>query len=326
MRAVVAPGDGTISVRERPDPRPGTGQVVVKIGSAGLNRADLLQRRGLYPAPPGSPPDIPGLEFAGEVVELGEDVSTLAVGSRVFGIAGGGCQAEQLVVHADHCALIPEGLETIDAGAVPEVFVTAHDAMRTRAHLTDGEHVLVHAVGSGVGTAVVQLAKAWGCSVTGTARSPEKLRRAESLGIDTAVLARSPLEPAALADAITSQAEQPDVVVDLVGGPYVVADILAAAPQGRIVVVGTLAGGSADLPLHLIMAKRLEIHGTVLRARSVAHKADAMQRFAGEVVPMLATGAVAPIIDAVFPLDDAAAAYELLESDTTFGKVLLRTA
>ncbi|HEY7439098.1 MAG TPA: NAD(P)H-quinone oxidoreductase [Acidimicrobiia bacterium] len=323
MRAVVAPGDGRIEVLDRPDPRPGPGQVVVAVAGAGLNRADLLQRQGLYPAPPGSPADIPGLEFSGEVIERGEGVATPIVGQRVFGVTGGGCQAERLAVDARHCALVPDAVDLAEAGAAPEVFVTAHDAMRTRAALQPGESVLVHAAGSGVGTAVVQLAKAWGCPVTGTARTAGKLDRAAELGLDHGIVPGDPFDPSELAAQLVNAAGALDVTIDLVGGPYVVADVLAAALLGRIVIVGMLAGGRADLPIGLVMGKRLAIHGTVLRARSDEHKAAAMRGFADEVVPLLADRSVAPIVDRTFPLEQAAQAYELLASDTTFGKVLL---
>jgi putative PIG3 family NAD(P)H quinone oxidoreductase len=324
MRAVVAPGDGRIEVLDRPDPRPEPGQVVVAVAGAGLNRADLLQRQGLYPAPPGSPADIPGLEFSGEVIELGEGVTTLVVGQRVFGVTGGGCQAEQVAVDARHCAPVPETLDLVDAGGVPEAFVTAHDAMRTRANLQGGENVLVHAVGSGVGTAALQLAKAWDCPVTGTARTEDKLDRASALGLDHGIVPVSPFDPSELAQQVVGVAGEPDVTIDLVGGPYVVADVLAAALLGRIVIVGMLAGQQADLAIGLVMAKRLAIHGTMLRARSVEHKAAAIRGFADEVVPLLASRSVAPIVDRTFPLEQADEAYELVASNTTFGKVLLR--
>ncbi len=182
MRAAVFPGDGTVIVTDRPDPEPGDGQVLVRVHGAGLNRADLSQKAGFYPAPPGVPADIPGMEFSGEVSGLGPGVSTLAVGDRVFGILGGGAQAELLVAHETNCARVPDHLELVHAGGIPEVFVTAHDALCTRAGLQSGEHVLVHTVGSGVGTAVVQLAKALGCTVTGTARTETKLAAPESSG------------------------------------------------------------------------------------------------------------------------------------------------
>lgn len=323
MRAVIAPGDGRLELAERPDPHPGPGEVLVRVHGAGINRADLLQRAGRYPAPPGVPPDIPGLEFAGEVAELGAGVSAPTVGSRVFGIVAGGAQAELVVVHASHCAPVPADLELVAAGGLPEALVTAHDAMRTRAALAPGEHVVVHAVGSGVGTAALQLAKAWQCTVTGTARSEAKLARAAALGLDHGVLVAGEVEPSRLAQDVVAAGGAPDVVIDLVGGPYVTADVLAAAPGGRIAVVGTLAGGSATLPLLALMGKRLAVHGTVLRPRSVSEKANATAAFVREVVPLLDRGIIRPVVDAIVPLADVSDAYARLASNDTFGKVVL---
>ena len=323
MRCVIAPGDGTTVVEDRPLPEPGAGQVRVRVHGAGLNRADLLQRAGFYPAPPGIPPDIPGLEFAGIVDACGAGVMSPAEGERVFGVTGGGAQAEYVVVPAAHCTRVPDGLDLVDAGGVPEVFVTAHDAMRTRARLTAGEHVLVHAVGSGVGTAVVQLAKAFGCTVTGTARTESKLDQARTLGMDHGILAPRELEPLAFSQAIAEHGGAPDVVIDLVGGAYVTAEVGAIAPGGRIVIVGTLAGGMPAVPLLGLMQKRAEMHGTVLRPRSIEDKAAATIAFAQEVVPMLIDGRARAIVDQIFPLNAVNDAYALVESDTTFGKVIL---
>ncbi len=323
MRAVVAPGDGTLVVVDRPVPDPGEGEVRIRVHAAGLNRADLLQRAGLYPAPPGAPAEIPGVEFAGEVDAVGPAVTVPGVGSRVFGVTGGGGQAEYVVVPAVHCAPVPDSLDLMDAGGVPEVFVTAHDAMRTRARLTSGEHVLVHAVGSGVGTAVVQLAKAFGATVTGSARTESKLTDAAALGMDDGILAPRVLEPLAFATTIVEHGGAPDVVIDLVGGPYVTAEVAAVAPGGRIVIVGTLAGGMPAVPLLGLMQKRAELHGTVLRPRSVADKAAATAAFVAEVVPLLADGTVRPIVHRVLPLERVTEAYDELAADTTFGKILL---
>jgi len=324
MRAVVFPGDGTVEVADRPTPTPGAGEVLVRVHGAGLNRADLVQQAGFYPAPPGSPPDIPGMEFSGEVAALGTGVTAHSVGDRVFGIVGGGAQAEALVVHETNCARVPDHLDLLAAGGIPEVFITAHDAMRTRAGLQPGEHVLVHAVGSGVGTAVVQLAKALGCTVTGTARTETKLDQARALGLDHGVLATSPLDPTALAQTIVDRGGEANVTIELVGGDYVHVDLAAAAYQGRIVIVGTLAGGQVELPLFTLMIKRLALHGTTLRGRSIEQKGAAVQAFVDEVGPLLADGRVQPVVDQILPLEEAAAAYALLASDATFGKVILR--
>ena len=327
MRAVTF-ADNAVAVVERPIPVPeAPDDVVVRVHGAGLNRADLLQRAGGYPAPPGSPPDIPGLEFAGEVTAAGP-AAGVGIGDRVFGIAGGGSQAQYVRVPAAHCAPIPDGLDLVTMGGVPEAFVTAHDALVTRAHLQPGEWVVVHAVGSGVGTAGLQLARALGARVFGTARTAAKLERCAVLGLDyghvPATNADGTLDTDALAAAIVVTTETgADVVLDLVCGPYVEADIAAAALKGRIVLVGALAGATASLSILAVMGKRLTIAGTVLRARDAAEKAAATDGFVRDVVPLLASGAVAPVVEAVLPLDEAPAAYELLASDTTVGKVIL---
>jgi putative PIG3 family NAD(P)H quinone oxidoreductase len=323
MRAVVFPGDGTIELAERPSPTPGPGEVLVRVHGAGLNRADLVQQIGLYPAPPGVPEDIPGLEFSGEVTTTGPGVDGLQPGDRVFGVVGGGAQAEELAVPESCCVIVPPHLDLVEAGGVPEVFITAHDAMRTRAGLRPGEHVLVHAVGSGVGTAVVQLAKAFGNTVTGTARTADKLDRAAALGLDHGVLAPDPFDAPTLGQAVLAAGGPADVVVELVGGGYLDVDLAVTAVQGRIVVVGTLAGGNVELPLMTLMSKRLALHGTVLRARSIEEKAAATAAFAAEVLPLLHDRKLEPVVDRVLPLDAAAEAYDLMASNTTFGKVIL---
>jgi putative PIG3 family NAD(P)H quinone oxidoreductase len=323
MRAVTITDDHRLLVDERPDPEPGPGQVLVRVHGAGCNRADLVQVQGGYPAPAGSPADIPGLEFAGEIAALGDGVRDWAVGDRVFGIAGGGGQAEFLAIPAAHCVAVPEGLDLVTAGGVPEVFVTAHDALVTQAGVAAGEVVLIHAVGSGVGTAGLQLAKALGATVVGTARTPDKLERCRALGLDHAVLAPRELDPFALAEQITAVAGPVDIVLELVGGAYVAVDVRAAALRGRIVVIGAMGGGRCDLEVGLLMVKRLRMMGTVLRSRSTDEKTAATEAFARDVVPMLATGSVQPVTEATFPLDAAPDAYALLASDTTFGKVVL---
>jgi len=323
MRAVTVTDDRRLVVEDRPDPEPGPGEVLVRVHGAGLNRADLVQLAGHYPAPPGSPPDIPGLEFAGEVVALGEEVDSWTAGDRVFGIAGGGGQAELLAVPAAHCVRVPEVFDLVTAGGIPEVFVTAHDAMVTQASATAGDTVLVHAVGSGVGTAGVQLAKAIGATVVGTARTADKLSAARALGLDHPVLAPRDLDVRALADAITDAAGPVDVVLELVGGGYLAVDVRAARRGARIVVIGTLAGGRAELDVAGLMVKRLHVIGTVLRGRDHDEKAAVTAAFARDVVPLLAAGTLAPVVAATFPIEQAPAAYELLRSDTTFGKVIL---
>jgi NADPH:quinone reductase-like Zn-dependent oxidoreductase len=268
------------------------------------------------------------MEFAGTVVELGDGVDRPAVGSAVFGVVGGGAQAEMVVVPAGQCATVPAGLDLTAMGGVPEAFVTAHDAMCTQAQAAAGEWVLIHAVGSGVGTAALQLAKAIGARVIGTSRSGEKLEQCRPLGLDHGIVppvsSDGSLDATALAAEITRLTDGGiDVVIDLVTGSYVDANVAAAAPGGRIVLVGTLAGGSATLQILTVMQRRLRLFGTVLRTRTAAEKAAATDLFSRDVVPFLADGTIAPVIDAVMPLAEASDAYDRLASDTTFGKIVL---
>src|ERR671931_1276218 len=220
MRALVIQEGGRLVLEDRPVPEPDENQVLVRVSGAGINRADLLQRAGRYPAPPGVPPDIPGLEFAGVVESVGSSVTHPRPGDRVMGIVAGGGQAEYLVTAASHCARVPDTLDLVESGGIPEAFITAHDAMVVQGELMSGQPVLVHAVGSGVGTAALQLARCFGASVAGTSRSKDKLDRAVELGLAHPILAPSEFDPAALAAEITAAAGPIDVTVDLLGGPY----------------------------------------------------------------------------------------------------------
>jgi putative PIG3 family NAD(P)H quinone oxidoreductase len=322
MRALVI-ADQQVRVEERPDPEPGPGEVLVRVHGAGLNRADLVQRAGFYQAPPGSPPDIPGLEFAGEVVAHGDGVTAPPLGARVFGIAGGGGQAELIAVPASQCAPVPDSLDLVSAGGVPEVFVTAHDALFTQCELRAREVLLVHAVGSGVGTAAVQLGRVTGCTVVGTARTPEKLEQARPLGLDHGVLAARDLDPAALAADITDAVGNVDVVLELAGGDYVVTDLAVIGLRGRIALVGMMAGTRTQVDLGAMLMKRIRVFGTTLRGRSVDEKAAATAAFTRDVVPLLADGSVVPVVARIVPLADGPSAYELLASDTVFGGIVL---
>ena len=323
MRALVIQEGGHLVVEDRPVPEPAPGQVLVRVSGAGINRADLLQRAGRYPAPPGAPADIPGLEFAGVVEAVGSGVASPCAGDRVMGIVAGGGQAEYLVTAANHCARIPEGLDLVEAGGIPEAFITAHDAMVVQGELMAGQRVLVHAVASGVGTAALQLAQCLGASVAGTSRSKDKLERAVDLGLDHPILAPSGFDASALAAEITGAAGPSDVTVDLLGGPYLGVDVAAAAPKGRIIVVGLIAGRAAELDMGTLLAKRLVVRGTVLRSRPAAEKADATHLFEGQVVPLIGRGAIKPVVDAVLPLTEAERGYELVGADRTFGKMVL---
>ena len=325
MRALVVT-DHRVEVQDRPDPEPGPGEVLVRVHGAGLNRGDLAQRAGFYPGPPGSPPDVPGLELAGEVVGHGPGVDAPVLGTRVFGVVGGGAQAELVTVPVGQCAAVPDGLDLVCAGGVPEVFVTAHDALVTIASAARGETMFVPAVGSGVGTAAVQLGKAMGLAVAGSSRTQEKLDAATALGLDHALLAPRDFDPVAFAGRLADAAGPVDVALDLVGGDYLTAEVRAAALRGRIVLIGNLAGRAVELDIGATMVKRLRIAGTVLRPRSPDEKADATRGFARDVVPLLADATVQPIVARTYPLADAPAAYEALAADEVFGKIVLACA
>ena len=322
MKAAVV-RDGRVLVEERPRPEPTADQVLVRVHGAGLNRADLLQKAGFYPAPAGVPQDIPGLEFAGTVEATGPGVHALDTGDRVFGITGGGSQAEFVLTTEAQVARVPAGLDLVEAGGVPEAFVTGHDALFTQACVHPGDTVLIHAVGSGVGTAALQLAACIGCAVVGTARTQEKLDRCRHLGLTHGVLAPRDLDVDALAAAVLEAAGEANVIIDLVGGAYFGVDLAVAGPRGRIVIVGAMGGANAETNLLLLMSKRLEVRGTVLRSRPAHEKAAATHAFAGHVLPLLAAGTLKPVVEEVVPLDEAARAYDLLASDATFGKVIL---
>ena len=328
MRAAIITRPGgpeVLEVRDVARPEPGTGEVLVRIRASALNRADLLQREGRYPAPPGWPADIPGMEIAGEVAACGPARSLWKVGDRVFGIVGGGGNAQFIVTHERTLAAIPENLDWREAAAVPEAFITAHDALVTQAEVRPSERVLIHAVGSGVGLAAVQLARAAGALPLGDARTAAKIERARSLGLADGFVVD---DIGALAQRVTERTNGAGVgiVLDLVGGEYLAASIAAAAPKGRIILIGTMGGRDASLPLGVILGKRLTLRGTVLRARPLEEKIIATRAFAAQVVPLLASGAVGPVVDRVFPLDQIGDAHRYLESNATFGKVVVEIA
>ena len=327
MKAVVIARPGgveALEIREVETPAaPTAGRVRIRVHVAALNRADILQRKGYYPAPPGAPKDIPGLEFAGEVDQIGPEVSSFQPGERVFGICGGGAQAEFIVVPASHLASIPENLGWAEAAAVPEVFITAHDALFTQARLQSGETMLVHAAGSGVGTAAIQLARATGAKAFGTSRTAEKLERAQELGLNNSIVIKD--DPLAFVEAVKkwTGGQGIDVILDLVGAAYLDANLKSLAQQGRMMQVGTTSGSQATLDFGLLMSKRLTVRGTVLRARSVEEKATATRLFAKHVVPLLADGSVRPVIDRTYKLSEVRAAHTRMELDENFGKIVL---
>jgi putative PIG3 family NAD(P)H quinone oxidoreductase len=324
MRAIVIREPGgpeVLEMREVPKPEPSRGEVRVRVRATAVNRADLLQRMGAYPAPPGSPADIPGLEIAGEVDAIGADVTELAHGDRVMGIVGGGGYAEYVVAHARTLARIPEGMAFADAAAIPEAFLTAWDAMVAQGRLSSGEIVLVHAAGSGVGTAGVQIARAIGARPIGTMRTPQKLGRARELGLQEGIV----VEGAKFADEVLARTggRGVDVVLELVGGAYVAQDLLCLAQRGRIVVVGTMGGGKVDVDLQLLMRKRAEMRGTMLRSRPLEEKILAGQALQRHLVPLFESQALRPVVDRVLPLARAADAHRLMQNNDAFGKLVL---
>jgi putative PIG3 family NAD(P)H quinone oxidoreductase len=326
MKAVFFAGKGgpeVIEVRELPDPRPARGEVVVRVRAAGLNRADLLQRRGLYPPPHGLREEVPGLELAGEVAAVGEGVTAVKPGDRVMAIAGGEAQAELAVAHERMLVKVPPSLSLEGAGATMEAFVTSHDALLTLGGLRPGWPVLIHAVGSGVSTAALQLARAAGATVLGTSRTADKLERARALGLDHGILVGK--EEPRFAEEVRrlTGGEGVPIVLDFVGAAYATENLAALAPGGRVITVGTLGGNKATVDLALLMRKRGEIIGTVLRPRPLEEKILATRLFAKDVLPLLAHGKVKPIVDAVLPFDRAREAHERLEKNDSFGKLVL---
>ena len=303
--------DGELRVEERPDPEPGAGEVQVRVQAAGLNGADMLQVRGRYPAPPGSPQDIPGLELAGTVARSGPGADRFAAGDRVMAVVGGGGQAELAVVHERAAMPVPEGLSWAEAGGAPEVLTTAHDALFTQARLQPGERLLVHGAAGGVGTAAVQLARAGGARVTATVRN-------EALRDGVARLGAEAVAPEGF-----EERGPFDVVLELVGAPNLAGDLDALATGGRIVVIGIGAGARAELNLAGLMARRGRIQGSTLRARPLEEKAYAMRAVERHVLPLVEAEAVRVPVAASYPLGAAAEAYERFSAGGKLGKIVL---
>jgi len=324
MRAAVITepgGPDVLKVIEVDDPVPGPEDILVDVKATALNRADMLQRQGGYPAPPGSPADIPGLEFSGVVAEAGDRVIGLAKGDRVFGLLGGGGYASRTVTHHRMAVRIPEGWDFIQAAATPEVFFTAYDALFNRGNLQMGESVLVHAAGSGVGTAAVQLAHQAGAFVFGTAGSAEKLAGAAALGMNVGINYHDQ-DFAAVVKEVTSGAGV-DVLIDFIGGPYWNQNIASMAVLGRLVEVGLMGGSRVEVDLGQLMGKRLQITGTGLRGRSLEEKLAVTAQFKRHVLPHLASGSMKPVVDRSFPLEEVADAHRYMETNANFGKIIL---
>jgi NADPH2:quinone reductase len=338
MRALTYTGVGgveVIALMDMPDPTPVADQIRVRVHAAGLNRADILQRRGSYPAPPGWPPDIPGLEYAGQVESLGSGATKWRIGDRVMGLVGGGAHAEFVVVHEHEAIAVPPALSWPEAAAIPEAFLTAHDALMARGRLVKGESVLIHAVASGVGTAAIQLAKAIGATVLGTSRTGSKLEPLAHLGLDVGI--DTSVKP------FREQVAFPvHVILDVLGGPAFQDNLSLLAPRGRLVLLGFLQGSVVPhADLNLILRKRLEIIGTAMRTRSLEERSALAAEFQERLLPlfgphwrsdspMLSLGhpdrteaTLRPIVHEVFPMADAAAAHRMLERNESVGKIVL---
>ena len=314
MKAVTIKDGGELVLADHPDPEPAKGEVLVRVKAAGLNGADMLQRKGGYPAPPGSPPDIPGLELAGEVVARGPGAERFDEGARVMGIVGGGGQAELAAVHERQLMPVPDAFEWPAAGAIPEVFTTAHDALSTQANLRPGERLLVHGAAGGVGTAAVQLGAATGARVTATVRNAELRDAVGALGAENVI------DPEGFED------DGPyDVILELVGAPNLPGDLKALDTHGRIVVIGVGAGFKAEVNLLALMGKRATLRASTLRARPLEDKAATARAMEREVLPLFAAGRLRVPIAETFGLQDAAAAYDRFVAGGKLGKIVLTT-
>jgi NADPH:quinone reductase len=312
MRAVTVTGEA-VEIRHHPDPEPGPGQILVSVRAAGLNSADLLQARGMYPAPAGSPPDILGLEMAGEVVATGAGATRFSPGDAVMAVVGGGGQAEMVVIHEREAMPVPQGLGWVEAGGLPEAFTTAHDALFTQAGLRPGERLCVSGAAGGVGTAAVQLGATTGAAVTATVRAPERRDQVASLGAEV-------IDPVNL-----EQAGPFDVILELVGAPNLGANLNSLATGGRISVIGVGAGAIGEINLSALMVRRARIHGSTLRVRPLEAKAAAARLVEAQVLPLFAAGRLTVPVDSTFALEDALSAYAHFAAGHKFGKIVLAT-
>ncbi|HET8650550.1 MAG TPA: NAD(P)H-quinone oxidoreductase [Gemmatimonadales bacterium] len=323
MRALIYQGAGgseVMRIVEVPRPAVGPGQIRVQVGAAGLNRADILQRQGRYPAPHGWPADIPGLEYAGRVEAVRPGVTRWKVGDRVMGLVGGGACAEEVVVNADEAMAVPSSLTDAEAAAIPEAFLTAYDALVIRARVQSKERVLIHAAASGVGTAAVQIAHELGAIVIGTSRSADKLARMTVYGLDHPIdTSRHPI-----GGGFREAVGQPvNAILDVLGGPALADNLAILAPRGRLVLLGFLAGSRSEVDLAPVLAKRLEIIGAVMRTRSSDERAALVADFARNMLPLFDRGELRPVVDRVVAMQDAAVAHAAMEHNESFGKIIL---
>lgn len=325
MRAIVIPeygGPEVLVAQEVPTPLPLGQEVRVKVHAFGLNRADLSQRRGHYPAPPGDPESIPGLEFAGEVEMLGEKcLGQFPIGSRVCGIVGGGAYAEYLTLHERLLLPIPDGMSYAEAAAIPEAFLTAYDALFLQGELKIGEKVLIHAVGSGVGSAAVQICRLAGCFVFGASRTRDKLEAVRTYGIDVGI--HSAVENIGKVIERETNGLGVDVIIDFIGGSALPENVEALAEKGRLIFVGLLGGSESSLQISTVMRKRLTLRGTVLRSRSLEEKITLIQSFSKEILPQFSRKTLRPVLSKKLTFPDVAEGHRLMEENQTVGKLVV---
>ena len=313
-------GPEVLEVAEIEVSTPGPSQVLVEVAAAGLNRADCLQRRGFYPAPPGVPSDVPGLELAGVVHSVGEEVDTWKAGDRVMGILGGGAMATLAITEAAELMPVPDGMSFGDAAAIPEAFLTAYDALVLQGGLRGGQTALLHAVASGVGTAGIQLASVLGAQSVGTSRSAHKLPRCTELGLTHAVL----VEDGEFASSVKSVAPGGvDVILDTVGAAYLSQNVKVVAAKGRIIVIGLMGGVKGELNLGMLLAKRASVRGSVLRSRLHEEKAALTKSFTNEMLGRFESGELEPIVDDVLSMEGIQDAHRRMDANETFGKLVL---
>ncbi len=324
IRAVVIESQDVLSIVEREIRNPGPSEILIRVEAAGLNRADVLQRRGRYPAPPGVVADVPGLEYAGHVEALGEGVTGFQPGDRVMGIVPGGGMSTHVIVHEREAIAVPRNLSIEEAAAIPEVFLTAWDALFREADLRSGQLVLIHAVGSGIGTAAIQLARMVSATPVGTSRTESKLERAAEFGLPHAIMVTERERPAFAESLVQKTGRHADVILDPVGAAYLAENIRALAHRGTLIAMGLLGGVDGTLPLNALLAKRARIVGTVLRTRPLEEKASLARAFEREAIPLFERGVLRPVVSDVMPMHAIRDAHRAMEADETFGKIVMR--
>lgn len=323
IRSALGEGPQGLTISEAKDPRPSSGEVVIQVKASAINRADLLQTLGLYPAPPGVVPDVPGLEFAGVVEEVGPDVRLVSVGEKVMGITAGGAWAERVVAHERTLIRIPHPLTFEEAAAIPEAYLTAWDALVLQGQLTVGQSVLVHAAASGVGTAALQLCSVAGAMAIGTGRTAAKLAKLKELGLSGSTVLVDGKAPSFSAEVKRLTRGGATLCLDLVGGDWLGETVASMAAHGTILLVGLVAGATAEMPLRHLMSHRLTLAGTTMRNRPLEERCANARRFETEICPLFEARRLFPVIDAVHPMSEAAAALVRLASNDTVGKLVL---